>query len=233
MDDIAQLFQAVGQGRREEVAEMLRFRPELSRARDSSSLSVMQFARYMREEAILQLLIEAGPPLDVFEAATIDSVENLRTTLSSDESLARAFSDDGFTALHFAAHFGSTRAMVVLIDAGADIEAVTRNFLTNMPLHAAAAGSRIEACRLLLKAGADPNAKQHGGNTALMTAAFANNRELAELLLAFNANFSVRNDEIKTAADVAAGLGNMELAARLRLEERHIEREHLHGDPKK
>ena len=62
-----------------------------------------------------------------------------------------------------------------------------------------------------------------GGFTALMTASFANNRELAELLLAYNANFGVRNDEGKTAAEVAAGLGNMELAARLRLEERHVD----------
>jgi ankyrin repeat protein len=230
MDDVAELYREVGRGARDAVAEMLRFRPELSRARDSSSLSILQFARYMGQTAILDLLIENGPPLDIFEAATIDRGEDVRSLTARDPLLAGAFSDDGFTALHFAAHFGSTAAMTALLDVGANIEAVTRNFLTNMPLHAGAAGGRIEACRLLLKRGADPNAKQHGGFTALMTAAFANNRELAEVLLAYNANFGVRNDEGKTAADVAANVGNMELAARLRLEERHIEREHLRDD---
>ena len=223
MDDIDELFTAVGSGKAAEVAEMVKWRPELSRARDGSTLSILQFARYMGQGEILELLVNAGPPLDVFEAATIDWAEAVRTLCAEDASRAKAYSSDGFTALHFAAHFGSVSAMKALLEAGANIEAVTTNFLSNMPLHAAAAGGRVEAARALLQAGADPNAKQHGGYTALMTAAFANSRELAEVLIAFNANVGVRNDEGKTAAEVAAGLGNMELAARLRLEERHVE----------
>lgn len=224
MDDIAELFHRVGTGDAGAVARMVQFRPELARARDSSTLSVLRFARYMGQDAILESLIAVGPPLDIFEASIIDRAETVRELLARNASLASAYSDDGFTALHFAAHFGSIAAMQALLTGGAEIEAVTRNFLANMPLHAAAAGGRIEACRLLLRHGADPNAKQHGGYTPLMTAAFANNRELAEMLIARNANIDVRNDEGKTAADVAAGLGNMELAARLRLGERVVDR---------
>ena len=214
-DDIAELFRHVGQGNAAAVAEMLRYRPELARAGDASSLSILQFARYMAQDSML----------DIFDAASIDRVDVVRELLARDRTLATAYSDDGFTALHFASHFGSTGAMSALLEGGANIEAVTCNFLTNMPLHAAAAGGRIEACRLLLRSGADPNAKQHGGFTALMTAAFQNNRALAELLIARNANVELRNDEGKTAADVAAGLGNIEIAARLRLGERIIDRQ--------
>jgi ankyrin repeat protein len=231
MDDVQEIFTEVGTGKAAAVGEILRYRPELSRARDDSTLSVLQFARYMGQHAILDMLIGAGPPLDIFEAATIDRVDILRTLLAKDASLASAYSDDGFTALHFAGYFGATRAIAALLDGGANIEAVTKNFLSNMPLHAAAAGGRVEGCRVLLQSGADPNAKQHGGFTPLMTAAFSNGRELAELLIAFNADVQVRNDEGKTAAEVARGVGNMELAARLRLEERHVEREHLRTKP--
>jgi ankyrin repeat protein len=224
MEDIAEVFRHVGQGNVDAVREMLRYRPELSRARDASSLSILQFARYMGRDAILDVLVETGPPLDIFAAATIDRADVVRALLSRDASLASAHSDDGFTALHFAAYFGATASVAELLAAGANIEAVTKNFLTNMPLHAAAAGGRMDACRLLLRSGADPNAKQHGGFTPLMTAAFSNSRELAEMLIARNANVEVRNDEGKTAADVAAGFGHMELAARLRIGERHVDR---------
>lgn len=223
-DDIAELFREVGRGNAEAVTKMLRYRPELARACDATSLSVLPFARYMAQDAMLALLIDAGPPLSIFEAAMIDRDDLVRQLVSDDASLATAYSDDGFTALHFTAYFGATKAMDAILDGGAQIEAVTRNFLANMPLHAAAAGGRIESCRLLLRHGADPNAKQHGGFTPLMTAAFNNNRELVEMLIARNANFDVRSDDGKTAADVAAGIGNMEIAARLRLGELVIDR---------
>ena len=223
-DDTGELFRHVGQGNHAAVQEMLHYRPELARSRDASSLSVLAFARYMAQDGILQMLLEAGPPLDIFEAATIDRVDIVRERLSSDPSLAHAHSDDGFTALHFAAYFGCLDAITALIEGGAQLEAKTVNFLKNMPLHAAAAGGRIEASKLLLRHGADPNARQHGRHTPLMKAAFANNRELAELLIARNANVEFRNEKGETAADIAAGLGNMELAARLRLGERHVER---------
>lgn len=231
--DVAELFREVGTGKADAVAEIIKWRPELARARDDSSLSILQFARYMGQGAILEMLVEAALPLDVFEAATIDSADDVLRLLAQDRTRAAAYSGDGFTALHFAAYFGSVNAIAALLAGGANIEAVTHNFLQNMPLHAAAAGGRIEAARALLQAGADPNARQHGAHTALMTAAFQNSRELAELLIAFNTNVELRNDDGKTAAEVAAGLGNMELAARLRLQERYVDREHLRRNPER
>ncbi len=229
MDETTEIFTEVGCGNTPAVAEILRWKPELSRARDASSLSILQFARYMGHGAILDLLVDAGPPLSIFEAATIDRAATVRDLLADDPSLAAAYSPDGFTALHFGAHFGATEAAVALLEGGANIEAVTRNFLTNMPLHAAAAGGRVETVRVLLQRGADPNARQHGAYTALMTASFANNRELAELLITLNADVRLRSEEGKTAAEIAAGFGNMELAARLRLEERTVDHNHRYG----
>lgn len=219
MDDVLDLFNAVGRGDDTAVSRVIAQRPDLARARDAATLSVLQFARYMQRDEILRALVAAGPPLDTFEAAMLDDEASLERILAADPTQLGAYSSDGFTPLHLAAYFGGTAAMRILLDAGAGTEAVTRNFLTNMPLHAAAAGGRVEACELLLEYGADVNAIQHGAHTPLHTPAFTNNRAMAELFLAHGADSQAKNDDGKTASDIASGMGNLELAALLRVHE--------------
>jgi ankyrin repeat protein len=224
VDDIFELFQLVGLGDAAAVREMLRFRPELARARDASSLSVMQFARYMGEDAIMEMVIEAGPPLDVFDAGALDRTDRLRELLAADPSPARAHGADGLTALHAAAAFDAARAISLLLAAGAPIEARTRDTSSMTPLHLAAAKGRLAACRLLLRHGADPNATAAGGVTPLMLAAETNLRDLAEILIARNSHVEARDAAGRAAAAAAAAAGHAELAARLRLGERVVDR---------
>jgi uncharacterized protein len=65
-----------------------------------------------------------------------------------------------------------------------EAEAVARNDMQVQPLHRGAALGDVEACRLLLDAGADPNAAQHGGWTPLDEALITKNEPLAALLRA-------------------------------------------------
>lgn len=217
---VDQLFAAIAAGDAARLASLLAADRALARAKDGNSLSVLQFARYMGQTAMLSSLVGAGPALDVFEASQIDAADRVRELVDAEPGLVSAYSADGFTALHFAAYNAATAAMRLLLERGASTEAVTRNFLSNMPMHAAVAGSRparYEASEILLKARADVNAKQHGGFTAVQMAAQHGDRALAELLLSFGADPGIANDEGKTAADIAAGQGNIELAALLRL----------------
>jgi ankyrin repeat protein len=216
MEAIDELFAAVAAGDAARVDALVAGDRSLARARNAATLSVLAFARYCQQRAILDALVSAGPPLDVFDAAVIDDAARVRELVAADPSLVGAYSEDGFTALHFAAYFGATDAIGALLDAGASTAAVTKNFLANMPLHAAAAGGRVQACRLLLERGADVNARQHGGYSALHSPCFVNNREMAELFLAHGADPSAAADDGKTPADVASQQGNMELAALLR-----------------
>jgi ankyrin repeat protein len=57
---------------------------------------------------------------DVFEAAALGEVETLRTLLDADASGVSAWSDDGFTPLHYAAFFGRPEAARLLLERGAD-----------------------------------------------------------------------------------------------------------------
>ena len=122
-------------------------------------------ARYRFDRPTMDALLAADPELDVFEAAALGTLDRVRASGSRTIPTARRrFSPDGFTALHFAAFFGKPEAARVLLEAGAVGRRLHRaTTFANQPLHAAAAGRHIEVCRVLLAAGADVNATQHGG----------------------------------------------------------------------
>jgi ankyrin repeat protein len=223
-DDIAEVFRKAGTGDGAGVAEILRFRPELARCRDAAGLSMLRFARYMRHDAVLRLLVDSGPPLDIFDAAAIDDGARIEALLRDDKSLAQASGDDGLAPLHVAAACGSEGVIALLLRARAGIESRTADGRDQTALHAAVGPRQAGAVRALLRLGADPNAARRGGETPLMMAAAANDREILEMLVAHNANVELRDAQGRTAADVAVAHGHRELAARLRLGERVVDR---------
>ena len=85
-------------------------------------------------------------------------------------------SPDGFAPLHYAAYFGRFNVLKILIENRADVHSVSENPMALQPLHAAcAAENKTEQVATamaasLIRAGADPNAKQSGDFTALMAA---------------------------------------------------------------
>jgi len=152
--------------------------------------SSIRLALYQGARARAERLAADGG-VDVFEAASLGDVATLRRLLDSDPSLARAWSDDGFTALHFAAFLGGSEAVRTLLDAGADVHAVARNEMRVQPLHSAAArfpDVDLDSCRLLLEAGADPNARQQSGHTPMDEAIVRDSAELRALLAAHGAH---------------------------------------------
>src|SRR4029077_2716935 len=97
---------------------------------------------------------------------------------------ARAFAGDGFTALHLAAFFGKAESARLLLDAGAEVNAISDNEMRVEPLHSAAAGGHRDVCRVLLAAGADVDAVQRDSYAPLHAAAQLGDDELVELFLA-------------------------------------------------
>ena len=216
MATAADLVEAVNAGDAERVRAILVDDAFLVAARDTAGVSVLMLARYRFDREVTDALLAADPELDVFEAAALGYVDRLRERLLDDPGAASAFSPDGFTALHFAAFFGKAEAAKVLLEHGASVDVYTRNPFANQPLHAAAAGRHIEVCRVLLAAGADVNATQHGGFTPLHEAAQHGDAEMTELFLSAGADPSSLTDALETAADLAAAAGHADLAGRIR-----------------
>jgi uncharacterized protein len=212
----AELMTAVEAGDAARVIALVTFDPAVASARDEAGVSALMRARYRADRAVTDALLAADPELDVFEATALGYVDRLRERLEEDPARVRAYSPDGFTALHFAAFFGKVEAARILLEEGASVDAYTRNEFANQPLHAAAAGRNIDVCRVLLAAGADVNATQHGGYTPLHEAAGSGDVELAELFLSAGADPAIQLPDGQIAADTAEAAGHVDLARRLR-----------------
>jgi ankyrin repeat protein len=106
--------------------------------------------------------------------------------LLSDGADARASSEDGTTALHWAAYHDDVALARALLAAGADPNAI--NDYGSLPLVEAATIGNADLIRLLLAAGAEVDAANADGQTALMVLARTNRIDAARLLLAAGAD---------------------------------------------
>ncbi len=210
------LFALIRAADEDAVRELLERRPEAAEERDEEGVSAIRRAVYAGKDEIATILLDANPALDVFDAAAVGRTRGLEALLAGDRELARARASDGFTALHLAAFFGHEDAAALLLEHGADANAVARNAeLELAPLHSAAAGGNSKLVALLLEHGANPKARQRGGFTALHAAAQNGDRESVEALLDRGADKTARTDDGKTATELAAAAGHHDLGGLL------------------
>ena len=100
----------------------------------------------------------------------------------------------GLTPLHWAAWYGNTDVVELLLDKGADIHSKwRRNGMTS--LHYAAAYGQNEAVELLIARGADVNARNKYGGTPLSATTTGRGKwkEVVELLIANGALVNTKN----------------------------------------
>lgn len=214
--NVAALFVAIQAGDHAAVGAMLKQDPTLASQRNDMGLSAVMWACYLRQPEVRDVVLAAGPSLDLFDAIAVGDEAGFQDRLAADPSLAQAWSADGFTALHLAAFFARTECVRGLLAAGADVAAVARNPMSVMPLHSAVAAHALDSVRLLLAAGAPVDAAQHQGWTVLMSAGQHGDLELAELLLERGADPTLRAEDGRTAIDLAEAHGHRALADRLR-----------------
>jgi ankyrin repeat protein len=198
-----ELFDAIHANDKDKVALLVGGNPQLAHARNDAGVSALMQSRYEGRREIVDTLRSAVGELDVFEAATLGDVPRLQSLLTNDPGLAQTFSNDGFTALHLAAFFAQPEAAAKLLQGGADSNAVARNAMKVAVINSAAASGRADLVKLVLAAGADPNARQMAGYTALHAAAAHHNVEMTQALLDAGADPSLRSDDGQSAADKA------------------------------
>jgi ankyrin repeat protein len=225
MSQETELLEAIRKGDAAAVAALLDADPALLRA-SAGPTSAILLAVYHGRADIARLFTDRGAELTFGEAIALGESDRVRATLDGDPSLLHAFTPDGFPPVGFAIFFRHPDLARELIERGADVSAAARNDQRVAPVHAAAAVCDAVSMRLLLERGADPNARQQVGFTALHGAANSGDRATAELLLAHGADPHPKNDEGKTPADVAAERGHTEFAEWLRQQPDHRQADH-------
>jgi hypothetical protein len=187
--------------RTDHVQEILEEDPSLATA-DGADSPILT-ALYRGRAESLGLLLAAQPQVTAFEAVALGIDELVASFLTEQPDFVTKYSPDGFTALHMAAYFGHVTVATLLIDAGADIGAVSQDDAEGTPLHAAVAARNHGMAWLLLARGASVNAQQEGGFTALHVAARFGDHAIVQLLIVNGADPWLEADDGKTAADLA------------------------------
>lgn len=117
--------------------------------------------------------------------------------------------------LRLAASRGDVQAVEKLIAAGTDVNRQL-GLPSNSVLNRAIESGKPDVVKMVLQAGADPNAKGETGMTPLMIATFVGNASVIDVLLAHQADPSLAEDRRKdTALLIAINRGHKEAVSTL------------------
>jgi uncharacterized protein len=210
-----EFFEAIKQGKQDEVQRILFMDPELVFAREND-LSPVMFACYHQEPEIADFLADRTGTLTIFEAAATGRTHQIMRHLARVPELVNAYADDGFQPLGLASFFGHLEAAEYLIKAGALLNSPSRNELQATPLQSAAAARHVKVALMLLNKGADPNCREQGGYTSLHTAAHNGDITVVRAMLFNGADLNAKSNDGKTPLDLAVSAGHNEVAELLK-----------------
>ena len=204
--------------------------------RNQQGYPPLQMAARQRDSNMLPFLIEKGADVNgtdsdgwtaLAHAAFRNHVPSIEVLAASDADLEKG--PPGFTPLAIAISEGKFFAAKALIDAGANVNAVSGDdHLTPLMLIAAQKQvdkraqsvhqgvSSVELARLLIDKGADVNTRSVKGVTPLMVAAAHDNPPLIGVLVQAGADVEAKSANGKTALEIATF--NRNAAAQQQLE---------------
>lgn len=213
MNEIDEIIDAIKASDNEKVNQIINDNSTIADRKTEQGISLLQFAAYCRNKSAVAILKNhKKDELDIFEATSIGDIDIVSRLINKNSVLTNSFSADGFTPLGLASFFEQIDIVKLLLGNEANPNIPANNQFKVAPIHSACAISNYEIVNLLIKNGADVNAKQMQGVTPLHSAAHNGQNELAKLLIDSGADINAKMDNGHTPLFMADEKGFKETA---------------------
>jgi ankyrin repeat protein len=177
---------------------------------DAKGRTVLDCAARSGKQEVVEFLLAGGATEDIYAAAIVGHVDKVAAFLKQDKKLVNARDSGGKALLHWAALYGQTKVMKLLLAEKADLNLLDGDGFT--PLHWAATFNKNEAVELLLSNKANMNIKvEKYGWTPLRLAVIHGHMATAEALLDAGADPNAKDDENIPLLHQAVIRGNKEM----------------------
>lgn len=213
MNDINEILEAIKANDNDKINQIINDNSTIADIKTEQGISLLQFAAYCRNKTAIEILRNHKQnELDIFEATSIGDIYTVSRLIIKNPKLINSFSPDGFTPLGLASFFGHIDIAKLLLGNDANPNIAANNQFKVAPIHSACAISNYDIANLLIKNGADVNAKQMQGVTPLHSAAHNGQNELAKLLIDSGADINAKMDNSRTPLFMAEEKGFKETA---------------------
>src|SRR5437016_11315828 len=118
--------------KKRDVAGLKRFlerEPSLATAKDKNGVSAILVAIYYGNKEAADLIAAKKPELDVFEAASLGHLDQVKSLITRNRSRVNSFTPDGLTPLALAAFLGHDEVVEFLLHQGADVNVIAHKLV--------------------------------------------------------------------------------------------------------
>ena len=137
---------------------------------------------------------------DIYDACRKGNLELIKQLSKVNPDTINTPNKSGYTPLIIAGYRNQLEAVKVLLDLGANVNAVSED---GTVLTAACYKSNTALVKILLEEHADVNVKNNAGTTPLMFAIMAENEEIVKLLIENKADTQTMDNSRKSTVDFA------------------------------
>ncbi len=195
------VHEAAREGDLMRVERLIRDDPTLIRSRDALNSTPLDWAAFRGHRDVMVFLLDQGADPNAADdrgrtplLGVEDCRKDLIELLESRGADVRAKSQEGWTALHWAAQCGREDSAAYLLSRGLDVNARCADAF-GTPLTMAAANGSLGVAKMLLAKGADVNARASDGTTPLHTAASHGETAMVKFLLDHHAEVNALRAE--------------------------------------